>query len=145
MSNEQRQKYAELKRQSDSLNSNLEKLQEEMASIVTKRKQLEEEVSLSQVKLEAVALYTKLREAQEKRDALLEEEATKGTPAQERERLLKQVKQDNAQLAGKRLPHPLGARIEQHHGEMGCRVLRVLRFFSIRICHEQESKPRSPN
>lgn len=47
-----------------------------------------------------MALYSKLREAREKKEALLEEEATKGTPVQERERLLKQVKQDNAQLAG---------------------------------------------
>lgn len=47
-----------------------------------------------------MALYSKLREAREKKEALLEEEATKGTPVQERERLLKQVKQDNVQLAG---------------------------------------------
>ncbi|OQR67592.1 intraflagellar transport protein 74-like [Tropilaelaps mercedesae] len=100
MKPDQRQKYVELMRQSESLTGEREKLQEEAARIVSKRKQLEEEVALSQVKLEAVALYTKLREVREKKEALLEEEATKGTPAQERERLLKQVKQDNAQLAG---------------------------------------------
>ncbi|XP_022672612.1 intraflagellar transport protein 74 homolog [Varroa jacobsoni] len=100
MKADQRQKYVELMRQSKLLGGELEKLQEEAASIAAKRKQLEEEVSLSQVKLEAVALYSKLREAREKKEALLEEEATKGTPVQERERLLKQVKQDNVQLAG---------------------------------------------
>lgn len=100
MKPDQRQKYVDLKRQSEGLSAELEKLQEELAGVNLKRKQLEDEVSLSQIKLEAVSLYTKLREATEKKDALLEEEATKGTPAQERERLLKQVKLDNAQLAG---------------------------------------------
>lgn len=49
MKPDQRQKYVELMRQSEALNGELEKLQEEAAVIATKRKQLEEEVALSQV------------------------------------------------------------------------------------------------
>lgn len=49
MKADQRQKYVELMRQSKLLGGELEKLQEEAASIAAKRKQLEEEVSLSQV------------------------------------------------------------------------------------------------
>ncbi|GIY10500.1 hypothetical protein CEXT_198161, partial [Caerostris extrusa] len=51
---------------------------------------LEEELSMSQIKQEASNLYNKLREVEEKRDALVLEEKTKGTPAQERESLVLQ-------------------------------------------------------
>ena len=39
------------------------------------------------------------REVEDKRDQLLEEEKARGTPAQERERLLQQVKDDNAEIS----------------------------------------------
>ena len=52
---------------------------------------LEAELSVSAVKREAVSLYEQLQEAEKKRDALLEEAKERGTPAQEREKLLNQV------------------------------------------------------
>ena len=52
---------------------------------------LEDELSVSAVKREAVSLYEQLQEAEKKRDALLEEAKERGTPAQEREKLLNQV------------------------------------------------------
>lgn len=45
-----------------------------------------------QIKQEASNLYNKLREVEEKRDALILEEKNKGTPQQERENLVQQVK-----------------------------------------------------
>ena len=39
------------------------------------------------------------REVEDKRDQLLKEEKARGTPAQERERLLQQVKDDNAEIS----------------------------------------------
>jgi len=48
---------------------------------------------------DAVRLYEQLRELEEKRDAVLQEVQAMGTPEQERERLLKQVKEDNIEIA----------------------------------------------
>jgi len=46
-----------------------------------------------------VRLYEQLRELEEKRDQLMAELQAKGTPQEERERLLKQVKDDNSEIA----------------------------------------------
>jgi len=48
---------------------------------------------------DVVRLYEQLRELEEKRDAVLLEVQAMGTPEQERERLLKQVKEDNIEIA----------------------------------------------
>ena len=54
---------------------------------------VEQEVSSSHIKQEAVTLYEKLNELGEKKQSLVDEmeKENKGTPAEERERLLKQV------------------------------------------------------
>lgn len=44
-------------------------------------------------------LHHKLKEAEERKLSLLEEERTRSTPAQEREQLLQRVKDDNAEMA----------------------------------------------
>ncbi|PFX19842.1 Intraflagellar transport protein 74-like [Stylophora pistillata] len=77
---DQRAKYAQLKNVNNSLQA---------------------EVSSSPVKQEAVTLYEKLNELGEKKQSLLDEmeKENKGTPAEERERLLKQVKEDNQEIA----------------------------------------------
>ena len=46
-----------------------------------------------------VRLHEQLRELEERRDAVLQEVQAMGTPEQERERLLKQVKEDNTEIA----------------------------------------------
>ena len=51
------------------------------------------------VSCDIVRLYEQLRELEEKRDAVLQEVQAMGTPEQERERLLKQVKEDNTEIA----------------------------------------------
>ncbi|XP_067136914.1 intraflagellar transport protein 74 homolog [Centruroides vittatus] len=94
-----RKKYSDLKKTNQELQTQLEQLQQKSDALNTRRLALEEELALSQVKQEAVSLYERLRELEERRDNLLEEERLKGTPAQERERLLQQVKDDNAELA----------------------------------------------
>jgi hypothetical protein len=53
---------------------------------------LEDEVAISALKREALTLYDNLRDLEQKRDELVDEENNRGTPAQERERLLSQVK-----------------------------------------------------
>lgn len=44
-------------------------------------------------------MHHKLKEAEERKQSLLEEERTRSTPAQEREQLLQRVKDDNAEMA----------------------------------------------
>lgn len=46
----------------------------------------------SQVKQEAVLLYERLQELDQRRDAMLAEDKSMGSPQEERERLLKQVR-----------------------------------------------------
>jgi len=47
----------------------------------------------------AVRLYEQLRDLEERRDTLLQEVQAKGTPQEEKEKLLKQVKEDNTEIA----------------------------------------------
>ena len=53
---------------------------------------LEDELSVSAMKREAVRIYEQLAEATAKRDELQAEERQRGTPQQEREHLLQQVR-----------------------------------------------------
>ena len=70
----------------------LEAMNQELDSYNSRKTSLEDELAVSQVKREAVVLYEQLAEAEAKRDKLLEEARQRGTPAQERERLLAQVR-----------------------------------------------------
>ncbi len=74
-------------------------MNQELDSLTTRRAALEDELAMSALKREAVGLYAQLREAEDKRDQMAEEERQRGTPAQERERLLQQVKDDNAEIS----------------------------------------------
>ncbi|KFM76787.1 Intraflagellar transport protein 74-like protein, partial [Stegodyphus mimosarum] len=98
MSPELRNKYNELKKTDNELQRALEKFQQDLDLLNSQKMALEEELSMSQIKLEASNLYNKLREVEEKRDALILEEKTKGTPAEERENLVQQVKEHNTEI-----------------------------------------------
>ena len=76
-----------------------ERMNQEVDALNSKKAALEDELSMSHVKKEAVGLYETLRDVEEKRDRLLQEERERGTPAQEREKLLQQVKDDNAEIS----------------------------------------------
>lgn len=79
--------------------NDLERMNQELDGLNSRKAALEDELAMSAMKKEAVTLYEQLREAEDKRDQLLEEERQRGTPAQERERLLQQVKDDNAEIS----------------------------------------------
>ena len=51
------------------------------------------------MKQEAVRLYEQLNDLEMKRDSLIEEAKSTTSPAEEREKLLKQVKEDNQEIA----------------------------------------------
>ncbi|KAK2194084.1 hypothetical protein NP493_2g01002 [Ridgeia piscesae] len=99
MDSDMRQKYLQLKDTNEHLLRQLENGQQQMDQLNVKKEMLEEELSVSPVKQEAVRLYEQLHELEEKRDQLLEETQSRGTPQQEREKLLKQVKEDNSEMA----------------------------------------------
>ena len=99
MQPELREKYVTLKNTNMQYQQDLERMNQEVDSLNSKKAALEDELAMSHVKKEAVGLYEQLREAEEKRDQLVEEERQRGTPAQERERLLQQVKDDNAEIS----------------------------------------------
>ncbi|KAM7444623.1 Intraflagellar transport protein 74 [Porites harrisoni] len=118
---DQRAKYAKLKNVNNSLQSDLERKQQELDALTTRIQNLEDEVSSSHIKQEAVTLYEKLNELGEKKQSLLDEmeKENKGTPAEERERLLKQVKEDNQEIASmERKTAELREKIETLNGEI---------------------------
>ncbi|CAL1539936.1 unnamed protein product [Lymnaea stagnalis] len=94
-----RQRYMQLKHLNEHLLKQLENGQQELDMLNSKMENLQEELSLSQIKQEAVRLYDQIHELEVKRDALIEEAKTRGSPAEEREKLLKQVKEDNQEIA----------------------------------------------
>lgn len=99
MPEDMRRRYAELKDKNENLLKQLENGQQEIDRLNLKRAELEDEISASPYKQEAVRLHEQLRELEDKRDQLMKEVSTKLTPDEERSRLLKQVKDDHAELA----------------------------------------------
>ncbi|KAK4290679.1 hypothetical protein Pmani_036441 [Petrolisthes manimaculis] len=94
-----RQRYVELQSQNTSLLQHLDHNQHEIDTIDTRVATLEDELATSKVKQEAVGLYERLQELEEKRTEIQAENHKRGTPKEERERLLLQVKEDNAEIA----------------------------------------------
>ncbi|CAH1779959.1 unnamed protein product [Owenia fusiformis] len=94
-----RDKYLQLKDLNEHLLKQLENGQQEVDQLDLKKAELEEELSMSTVKQEAVRLYEQLNELEVKRDSIMEELQSSGTPEEERERLLKQVKEDNQEMS----------------------------------------------
>ncbi|XP_052222325.1 intraflagellar transport protein 74 homolog [Dreissena polymorpha] len=99
MNPEMRQKYFRLKDMNEHMLKQLESGQQELDVLNSKTEGLQEELSMSQVKQEAVRLYEQLNELEMKRDSLIEEAKSTTSPAEEREKLLKQVKEDNQEIA----------------------------------------------
>ncbi|CAG0896211.1 unnamed protein product [Darwinula stevensoni] len=94
-----KEKYSELQGANTRLLARFEELQQQIDALETRKNQLGVELSLSQVKQEAVGLYAQLSEMQEQLNKLQSEDSQRGTPEQERERLLLQVKNDNVEIA----------------------------------------------
>ena len=58
-----------------------------------------ERIRINKLLLISVRLYEQLNEMEVKRDSLIEEAKSTTSPAEEREKLLKQVKEDNQEIA----------------------------------------------
>ena len=94
-----RDRYIVLKNQNTDYQVALEKMNQELDTLNSRKAMLEDEVAISALKREALTLFENLRDLEQRRDELIDEENNRGTPAQERERLLAQVKDDNAEIA----------------------------------------------
>ncbi|XP_028827268.1 intraflagellar transport protein 74 homolog isoform X2 [Denticeps clupeoides] len=99
MSPEKQGKYAEMKATNEELLQDLDARQEELGTLIARKEAFEAELAQSQVKQEAVLLHERLQELELRRDAMLAEDKNLGSPQEERERLLKQVKEDNQEIA----------------------------------------------
>ncbi|CAL8067937.1 unnamed protein product [Calicophoron daubneyi] len=99
MSDDDRRNYLHLRDMNAHLLKQLNEGQAELEKLSTKRTELEQDLSSSQVKQEAMRLYAQLHEAEERHDQLKADEDSRENPQQERERLLKQVREDNQEIA----------------------------------------------
>ena len=90
-----RDRYVELKNQNTDYQIALEKMNQELDTLNSRKIMLEDEVAISALKREALTLYENLRDLELKRDELVDESSNRGTPAEERERLLAQVSDDH--------------------------------------------------
>ncbi|XP_019857255.1 PREDICTED: intraflagellar transport protein 74 homolog [Amphimedon queenslandica] len=97
MDEEVRSKYHQLKLENAQIKEDAEQKEKELESLTEKAKMLKEEVATSDLKQRAFQLHQQLAEVTAKRDEWKQKE--KETPEQERERLLKQVKRDNQEIA----------------------------------------------
>ncbi|XP_006269048.1 intraflagellar transport protein 74 homolog isoform X1 [Alligator mississippiensis] len=99
MSQEDQAKYMEMKATNRKLLQELDAQQQELDAYNMKEESLRAEIAHSQIKQEAVQLYQKLHGLEEHRDQMVAEDRSMGSPQEERERLLKQVKEDNQEIA----------------------------------------------
>ncbi|NP_001089269.1 intraflagellar transport 74 L homeolog [Xenopus laevis] len=99
MSEEKQAIYLEMKVKNDQLLKDLDIHQQELDALNAKKESLEADIAHSQVKQEAVKLNEKLHELESRRDQTIAEDKSMGSPQEERERLLKQVKEDNQEIA----------------------------------------------
>lgn len=99
MSQENQAKYMEMKAANEKLSQELVVQQQELDALNIKEQALRAEIEHSQVKKEAVQMYEKLHELEERRDQMIAEDKNMESPQEERERLLKQVKDDSQEIA----------------------------------------------
>ncbi|NXX38737.1 IFT74 protein, partial [Tricholaema leucomelas] len=104
MSQADQAKYMEMKATNEKLSQELMVQQQELDALNVKEEALRAEIAHSQVKQEAVQLYEKLHELEERRNQMIAEDKNMESPQEERERLLKQVgalnvKDDSQEIA----------------------------------------------
>lgn len=132
MSADKQAKYTEMKATNEELLQELDSHQEELDALMSRKETFEADLVHSQAKQEAVMLHEKLLELETRRDALLAEDRNMGSPQEERERLFKQVKENNQEIASmerqlselrEKISHlseemrQLDADMEEHQGE----------------------------
>jgi len=93
-----RDRYLHFQNLNLELNSEMESLQAHLDDLNSKKSELYDRISRSELKKKAAELEEELLEAVEKRDGLVKDSHSSETPEQERERLLAQVKSDTVEI-----------------------------------------------
>ncbi|XP_071397307.1 intraflagellar transport protein 74 homolog [Centroberyx affinis] len=93
------EKYIAMTTANEELLQELSVRQEELDILLTRKEAYEAELSHSQMKQEAVRLHETLSVLQTRRDGMEAEDKSLGSPQEEREKLFKQVKEDNQEIA----------------------------------------------
>ncbi|KAM8822358.1 intraflagellar transport protein 74 homolog [Spinachia spinachia] len=96
----EQEKYFTMKTANEELLQELTVLQEELDILMTRKEDYDAELAHSHIKQEVVRLHETLSALEAKRDGMEAEHKSLGSPQDERERLLKQVKEDNQEIAG---------------------------------------------
>lgn len=132
MSPENQAKYMEMKTANEKLSQELIVQQQELDALNMKEESLRAEIAHSLVRQEAVQLYEKLHELEERQNQMIAEDKNMESPQEERERLLKQVKEDSQEIASmerqlaevkektnhfKKVIQRLDTDLENHQGE----------------------------
>lgn len=98
MSADDQQKYQQLQTLSEELRSQNTEMHDQIDALLKHKERLESNIMSSQPRMEAVRLQSKLNELVTKRNALRDEEANRLSPAQEREKLINEVRANNQAL-----------------------------------------------
>ncbi|KAK7881872.1 hypothetical protein WMY93_030281 [Mugilogobius chulae] len=99
MPSAKQEKYYTMTASNEELLQDLTVLQEELDILLTRKEDYDIELSHSQTKQEVVRLHETLTLLEQKRDAMETEQKNMGSPQEEREKLFKQVKEDNQEIA----------------------------------------------
>jgi len=84
--------------QLENLRQQNSELHDQIDALIKQQQRMEASVNTSQTRMEAARLLAKLNELVAKRNSLREEEANRLTPAQEREKLIVEVRANNQAL-----------------------------------------------
>lgn len=98
LSSTDQQRYRQLEQQLENLHVQNTELHEQIDDLIKQQQRMEASVMTSQSRMEATRLLSKLNELVAKRNNLREEEANRLTPAQEREKLIVEVRANNQSL-----------------------------------------------
>uniref|UniRef100_A0A8C6T0I9 Intraflagellar transport 74 n=1 Tax=Neogobius melanostomus TaxID=47308 RepID=A0A8C6T0I9_9GOBI len=99
MPSAKQEKYYTMTASNEELLQELAVLQEELDILLTKKEDYEVKLSHSLIKQEGVRLHETLSTLEQKRDAMEAEQKNMGSPQEERDKLFKQVKEDNQEIA----------------------------------------------
>ncbi|XP_027130289.1 intraflagellar transport protein 74 homolog [Larimichthys crocea] len=99
MPSTKQEKYFSMTTANEELLQELTVLQEELDILITRKEDYEAELYHSHIKQEVVRLHDTLSALEAKRDTMEAEHKSLGSPQEEREKLFKQVKEDNQEIA----------------------------------------------
>ncbi|CAH0727545.1 unnamed protein product, partial [Brenthis ino] len=99
MSPEEKQQYNQLEATAAALRVEVEQTRQQIDHLNREKEEFAKEISGSQIKMHLLELHRRLVSAEEKRDNLKDEINNRLDPQEEREKLLLQVREDNAAIA----------------------------------------------